>query len=364
MGNYILNVRQIDLTPEDIEETRTAMAAFRALGQDITNNDEKSPAAGEGDDASESEEGEYDCQLCFCNYTEDEITYLPCGHFLCTRCMTNLITHAIDNGQCASMTCVHSEDDVRCTQAIIREVVEAVAPEKLQKYSDRVEELRLKALGAIYCPNPDGCTNRAGKQSQVVPESGTKHQRCPECKYHFCSNLKCKIMDPSLVDNDMNITVFSPWHAGRSCAEYQAAVVTAAALGGGESKPCPGVLANGRRCPEVIQKNDGCNHMTCATCKHEFCWTCLHPHTSPHRGNYNAHRPPPANKEGECNGCGCAFCGTNQVYAWGHRFDRGDVFRIEDRTHSVQALITSAPARHRAWQEREAQRYPSPAVLV
>jgi hypothetical protein len=278
--------------------------------------------------------------------------------------MTNLITHAIDNGQCASMTCVHSEDDVRCTQAIIREVVEAVAPEKLQKYSDRVEELRLKALGAIYCPNPDGCTNRAGKQSQVVPESGTKHQRCPECKYHFCSNLKCKIMDPSLDDNDMNITVFSPWHAGRSCAEYQAAVVTAAALGGGESKPCPGVLANGRRCPEVIQKNDGCNHMTCATCKHEFCWTCLHPHMNPHYGDesrgihrYNAANPPPANTAGECNGCGCAICGTERRYVWGFEFRRGRDFQLAavDHDRSRHELIRTAPERHTAWQERQAQ---------
>lgn len=28
-------------------------------------------------------------------------------------------------------------------------------------------------------------------------------------------------------------------------------------------------------CPTLIEKNDGCNHMTCKQCKHEFCFICL-----------------------------------------------------------------------------------------
>ncbi|RYG60039.1 hypothetical protein EON64_19650 [archaeon] len=27
-------------------------------------------------------------------------------------------------------------------------------------------------------------------------------------------------------------------------------------------------------CNTRIEKNQGCNHMTCRICKHEFCWIC------------------------------------------------------------------------------------------
>ena len=40
------------------------------------------------------------------------------------------------------------------------------------------------------------------------------------------------------------------------------------------TKICPG-------CRKPIEKNQGCNHMTCRGCKHEFCWLCL--------GNWSEH---------------------------------------------------------------------------
>lgn len=44
------------------------------------------------------------------------------------------------------------------------------------------------------------------------------------------------------------------------------------------TKQCP-------HCKVAIEKNNGCNHMTCNQCRHEFCWICLERYPCPRR-NY------------------------------------------------------------------------------
>ena len=36
------------------------------------------------------------------------------------------------------------------------------------------------------------------------------------------------------------------------------------------TKKCP-------RCSALIEKDEGCNHMTCRKCRHDFCWICMQP---------------------------------------------------------------------------------------
>lgn len=45
------------------------------------------------------------------------------------------------------------------------------------------------------------------------------------------------------------------------------------------TKLCP-------KCNNSIEKNGGCNHMTCRSCRYEFCWVCMQDWTL-HKDNYN-----------------------------------------------------------------------------
>lgn len=45
-----------------------------------------------------------------------------------------------------------------------------------------------------------------------------------------------------------------------------------------ESENITWIMANTKQCPQCqkpIEKNQGCNHMTCKMCRHEFCWLCM-----------------------------------------------------------------------------------------
>jgi hypothetical protein len=80
---------------------------------------------------------------------------------------------------------------------------------------------------------------------------------CPYCEYELC------------------FTCNRPWHGKTGCSkakerEDQESLEQIKIMG---AKPCPSCGIN-------IEKQGGCDHMTCHRCHHGFCWQCLVPYTS------------------------------------------------------------------------------------
>ncbi|KAF2815428.1 uncharacterized protein BDZ99DRAFT_459295 [Mytilinidion resinicola] len=110
--------------------------------------------------------------------------------------------------------------------------------------------------GLISCPNSD-CS---GGHLHPHPEEEPIFT-CEGCHAKYC--ILCEV----------------PYHDGLSCAEYkrQAGLTE-------EQKKQEAAMAEflreklTKRCPKceiLIQKDKGCDHMTCTVCNSQFCWDCL-----------------------------------------------------------------------------------------
>ena len=94
------------------------------------------------------------------------------------------------------------------------------------------------------------CTKPGCKGSMRGDSVDTEQVTCPECNTVVC--FKCK----------------DEWHAGITCEANADQKIFGLEGAGGTIKFCP-------VCRTKIQKNEGCNHMTCLYCKYDFCWFCL-----------------------------------------------------------------------------------------
>jgi hypothetical protein len=108
------------------------------------------------------------------------------------------------------------------------------------------------------CLRP-GCSN--GQMYQILGggESSTSNRvECGACGFAMCFKHQC------------------PWHENSLCDEYdlssrrRQSVQLMQLWLAKSTKACPGP-----RCGVRIEKNQGCFHMTCRSCRFEFCWECL-----------------------------------------------------------------------------------------
>lgn len=95
----------------------------------------------------------------------------------------------------------------------------------------------------------------------VRKENDESMQVCDKCQAYMC--FECG----------------RPWHPKKNCEELIDKEYERWALGK-EVQLCPS-------CDYKIEKDEGCNHMTCAICGYQFCWLCRGKYTSNHFSNLN-----------------------------------------------------------------------------
>lgn len=205
------------------------------------------------------------CNICTEFKEETAFTQLECWHNnSCNECLIAYLKLMIESRQLHNVACP------RCHRALSYQAVVNLLgnsnQDALNLYNQLINFRSLRQEeGLKHCPTPD-CTFYFINESTCAQPI-----TCPRCEKQYCNQC--------LVNHDAQITCD---HAriNNQTPESQANTQWKET----HSKQCP-------RCKTHIEKNDGCNHMTCNNCRYEFCWICLERYPCP-RGSYCPHPVP------------------------------------------------------------------------
>ncbi len=202
-----------------------------------------------------SETGNFDCKICYEHGLPlSQAAGLGCRHLFCRDCYGGYLASMVSDGpSCVIGKCAAH----KCKQLVPRSYFHTLlgsgsgsaATEGLaEKYDEYVLRNFVEmSKNMKYCPAP--------RCDRVSVGSGVTTIRCT-CGHPYCFKCGEEAHDPC------SCSQLSDW--ALKCTN--------------ESETANWILANTRKCPNCqtrIEKNQGCNHMTCKVCKHEFCWICM-----------------------------------------------------------------------------------------
>ncbi|SCW04419.1 LAFE_0H13102g1_1 [Lachancea fermentati] len=192
------------------------------------------------------------CHIC-CESGEKETFSLECAHEYCLDCYKHYIQDKLPDGKI--ITCMN------CDLALRNEDIDKIMGDNssaklmlssikgfIQKHSNHYK----------WCPFVDcNYVIQVGNISSLseFPRFHISPYVICDNKHKFC--FQCGLES----------------HAPGDCQVADVWVKTAQA----ESANLNWVLKNTKECPKCgvnIEKNGGCNHMTCKSCAYEFCWIC------------------------------------------------------------------------------------------
>ncbi|KAK2746260.1 hypothetical protein FQN55_005688 [Onygenales sp. PD_40] len=211
----------------------------------------------------------FTCDIC-CDDDDDLETYaMRCGHRFCVDCYRHYLGQKIrEEGEAARIQCPQHD----CHRIVDSKTLDFLVTEDLREryhillmrtYVDDKENLK-------WCPAPNcefavDCPVKKRELNRIVPTV-----QC-SCTHSFC--FGCTLND----HQPPPCTLVKKWL--KKCKD--------------DSETANWISANTKECPKcasTIEKNGGCNHMTCRKCKHEFCWMCMGPWSEHGTSWYNCNR--------------------------------------------------------------------------
>lgn len=208
--------------------------------------------------------GKITCEVCYDDYDQKDMMAMPCAHQFCRQCWYDFCVNAVteEGPACVRATCPQAG----CPELVTEEEMKASLEKKAPRILDRYRSFQLRSFVESnkltrWCPGK-GCEQIANAVSASAAEQDDNVAHCEHCQLYFC------------------IVCGEEPHAPCGCKELARWNEKCR----NESETANWILANTKSCPKCvsrIEKNQGCNHMTCQRCKYEFCWICM--------GDWNDH---------------------------------------------------------------------------
>lgn len=221
----------------------------------------------------------FECEICF-DEENTESYALQCGHRACTACWNMYLTKKIkEEGESSKVQCLFDKCYVIVDEKTVELLVDNDTFNRYDSPASCAHGRYVTLLNRAYvddndylkwCPAPNceyavECHVPLSQLDHVVPTV-----RCG-CGYTFCFGCSLADHQPCLC------SLVKKWL--KKCKD--------------DSETANWISANTKecsRCNSTIEKNGGCNHMTCRKCGHEFCWICMGPWSEHGSQWYNCNR--------------------------------------------------------------------------
>lgn len=242
-----------------------------------------------------------ECGICLDDKPEPEFTALTCGHqTICNVCRQERVISALQRNTAAEMRealrCTSQNPNpanpllpIRCNHIINEIEIRSITNNEasVTQYSEKLFQELLNTDRSIKrCPT-QGCTDAYSLPEfsirGLISEGivGTPAIQCRSCNQEYCPHCQMThsryalCPDAPIANNQINNNnnAENNGDAPADILERQARAVMNW-MSENNAKECPS-------CHGLIEKNDGCRHMTHKPenggCGYEFCWDCLIP---------------------------------------------------------------------------------------
>ncbi|KAI9296491.1 RING finger domain-containing protein [Neoconidiobolus thromboides FSU 785] len=198
------------------------------------------------------EETDFFCNICCNDSPNQKVVKFYCGVDVCFDCHKTYLEQKIYDGGSRAIVCL-TNCGVPYKDDTIKNIVSTFNYEKYLECNDKIfvqDKSYFK-----WCPLPE-CKNAV--YCEVPPSSLTTFVPSVKCQsdHSFCFGCLRQDHSPCLC-----------FYADLWIKKCEDDSETANWLNA-NTKECP-------KCGSTIEKNGGCNHMTCRKCTNEFCWVCM-----------------------------------------------------------------------------------------